>query len=99
VMGMTVVGITGTPRPAAGFDRMHHRDEMVEVVRGLDHFILLAPYTPATRGIVGAAVLAAMKPDSYLINLARGGVVDEAALLETLQQGKIAGAALDVFGE
>jgi phosphoglycerate dehydrogenase-like enzyme len=99
VMGMTVVGITGTPRPAAGFDRMHHRDEMVEVVCGLDHFILLAPYTPATRGIVGAEVLAAMKPDSYLINLARGGVVDEAALLATLQQGKIAGAALDVFGE
>jgi D-2-hydroxyacid dehydrogenase (NADP+) len=99
VMGMTVVGITAAPRPAAGFDRMHHRDEMVEVVRGLDHFILLAPYSAATRGIVGAEVLAAMKPDSYLINLARGGVVDETALLETLRKGAIAGAALDVFGE
>jgi D-2-hydroxyacid dehydrogenase (NADP+) len=98
-MGVTVVGITATPRDVAGFDRMHHRDELVEVVRGLDYFVLLAPYSAATRGIVDAAVLAAMKPDSYLINLARGGVVDEAALLETLRRGGIAGAALDVFGE
>jgi D-2-hydroxyacid dehydrogenase (NADP+) len=98
-MGMNVVGITATPRDVAGFDRMHHRDELVEVVRGLDYFVLLVPYAATTRGIVGAEVLAAMKPDSYLINLARGGVVDEVTLLETLRRGGIAGAALDVFGE
>jgi D-3-phosphoglycerate dehydrogenase len=50
-----------------------------------------------SRGLVGAADLARMKPTSYLVNTARGPIVDEAALLETLQQKKIAGAAIDVF--
>jgi D-3-phosphoglycerate dehydrogenase len=52
---------------------------------------------PRSRGLVGAADLARMKPTAYLINTARGPIVDEAALLETLQQKKIAGAAIDVF--
>ena len=50
-----------------------------------------------SRGLVGAADLARMKPSSYLVNTARGPIVDEAALLQTLQQKKIAGAAVDVF--
>src|SRR5262249_15792034 len=60
---------------------------------------LLTPYSPETHGFIGANVFAAMKPSSYLVNLARGGVVDEAALIEALENGRIAGAALDVFGE
>src|SRR6202790_1301024 len=52
---------------------------------------------PRSRGLVGAADLARMKPTSYLVNTARGPIVDEAALLETLRQRKIAGAAVDVF--
>src|SRR5215831_7713282 len=59
--GMTVVGITSTPRSVEGFDRMVHRDELDRAVRDLDFLVLLTPYTPETRGIVDAKVLAAMK--------------------------------------
>ncbi|MCV7149900.1 D-2-hydroxyacid dehydrogenase [Mycolicibacterium pyrenivorans] len=62
-----------------------------------DHLILAAPLTPATRGLVDAAVLAAMKPDAHLVNIARGPMVDEAALLAALTEGEIGGATLDVF--
>ncbi len=62
-----------------------------------DHLILAAPLTPATRGLVDAEVLAAMKPDAHLVNIARGPMVDEAALLEALTQRRIGGATLDVF--
>ncbi len=97
VFGMKVVGITSTPRNVAGFDEMRVRDPLHASVGDLDYFVLLTPMSSATRNIVNAEVLAAMKPTSYLINLARGGVVDEAALLATLQQRRIAGAAIDVF--
>jgi phosphoglycerate dehydrogenase-like enzyme len=97
--GMRVVGISSAPRAVPGFDRMVHRDELLDTVRELDYLVLLTPHTPETRGVVGAKVLAAMKPTSYLINLARGGVVDEPALIEALDAGRIAGAALDVFAE
>ena len=95
--GMQVVGISGTQREVPGFDRMHGKDELVEVVAGLDFLVLLTPYTPDTRNLVDATVLAAMKPTAYLINLARGGVVDEPALMACLERKGIAGAALDVF--
>jgi len=98
-LGMTVVGVSSSPRPLPGFDRMYARDELARAVGELDYFVLLTPLTPATRGIIGPKVLAAMKPSAYLINLARGGVVDEVALLDALERGGIAGAALDVFVE
>ncbi len=94
---MRVVGITSAKRDLPGFDRVFGRDELVEAVRDLDFLVLLTPYSPATRHIVGAAVFAAMKPTAHLVNLARGGVVDEAALIAALARGQIAGAALDVF--
>ena len=96
---MTVVGISGSPREAKGFDRMAHRDDFVKVVPELDFLVALAPLTAETRGIVGAKVFAAMKPTAYLVNVARGGVVDEPALIAALEAGKIAGAALDVFAQ
>jgi phosphoglycerate dehydrogenase-like enzyme len=96
-LGMRVVGISSAKREIAGWDRIHGRDELVSAVRDLDYLVLLTPYTPATRHIVGEAVFSAMRPTSYLVNLARGGVVDEEALLAALREGRLAGAALDVF--
>jgi D-2-hydroxyacid dehydrogenase (NADP+) len=97
--GMTVVGITSVRRAVPGFDTVYAREELVEAVRGLDYLVLLTPYTAATRNSVDAKVLAAMKRSAYLVNLARGGVVDEAALIDALREKRIAGAALDVFAE
>ncbi len=60
---------------------------------------LHVPLTPETRGLIGAEAIARMRPDAILINAARGGVVDEAALAAALKQNRLGGAALDVFDE
>jgi phosphoglycerate dehydrogenase-like enzyme len=97
--GMRVIGVSSAPRVVAGFDRMHGRDELLQVVGDFDFFVLLTPLTASTRNSIDAKVFAAMKPSSFLINLARGGVVDETALVEALKTGRIGGAALDVFNQ
>src|SRR5262249_50119560 len=79
--GMTVTGITSAPRKVEGFDRMVHRDELEQAVRDLDFLVLLTPYSAQTHGIVDSGVLAGMKPSAFLVNLARGGIVDEDALV------------------
>jgi phosphoglycerate dehydrogenase-like enzyme len=97
--GMRVVGVSSAPRPVAGFDRMHAREELAQVVGDFDFFVLLTPLITATQNCIGSKILAIMKPTSYLINLARGGIVDEQALIEALTKKRIAGAALDVFSQ
>jgi phosphoglycerate dehydrogenase-like enzyme len=98
-LGMSVVGFTSSKRNLAGFDRMHGRDQLIAKAGTLDFLVLLAPYSEEIRNLIDARVFAAMKPSSYLINLARGGIVDEDALVTALNGGRIAGAALDVFQE
>jgi phosphoglycerate dehydrogenase-like enzyme len=68
-----------------------------ELLRTSDYVLVNCPLTPQTRGLLGKAQFALMKPDAVIVNTARGPIVDEAALIEALQSGKIAGAALDVF--
>jgi D-2-hydroxyacid dehydrogenase (NADP+) len=97
-LGMQVVGISSRHQ-VAGFDRIVPREQLLSVVPDFDYFLLLVPYSEQTRHIVGRQVLHAMKPDAFLVNIARGGVLDEEALLEVLRQGRIAGAALDVFAK
>ena len=96
-LGMTVIGFSSTRRQVAGFDRMCLRGDLFAVTPELDFLVLLVPYAEDTRRLIGASVFAAMKPTSYFVNLARGGIVDEDALRHALETGQIAGAALDVF--
>jgi D-2-hydroxyacid dehydrogenase (NADP+) len=95
--GMRVVGISRTTRAVVGFDKIYARAEMARAVAELDYFVLLLPLESDSRNIVNDRVLAAMKPTAFLINLARGGVLDEAALIRALDGNKLAGAALDAL--
>ncbi len=98
-LGMTVIGISSAPRELPGFDTMRGKDELMAVVPQLDYLVLLTPYKKETHHVIDANVLAAMKPSAFLVNVARGGIVDESALIEALRSRAIAGAALDVFAQ
>lgn len=71
--------------------------EIDEILKEADFVSLHVPLTPETKNLIGAEQLSMMKPTAYLINAARGGVVDEDALYKALKEGKIAGAGIDVF--
>ena len=71
--------------------------EKETLLREADFLVLLLPYSPATHHCIGAAELALMKPSAHLINVARGGIVDDQALISVLREGRLAGAGLDVF--
>lgn len=94
--GMSVVGVSSRTS-APGFDLMVRRSELAKAAGSFDYLVLLAPLEEGSRHIVNREVLQAMKPSSVLVNVARGGIVDENALLEALRNGPIAAAALDVF--
>jgi D-2-hydroxyacid dehydrogenase (NADP+) len=96
-LGMTVVGFSSSQRVIEGFDRILPVGELKPTAPDLDFLVLLTPYSEATHHIVNEDILMALKPGSYLINLARGGVLDEAALIKVLDAGRVSGAALDVF--
>jgi len=95
--GMRVYGFSRTEREVPGVDRMLRRDELVTSAPELDFLVLVVPAVPGEPPLVGAEVLGAMKPTSFVINLGRGPAVDEDALATALRSGTIAGAGLDVF--
>jgi D-2-hydroxyacid dehydrogenase (NADP+) len=97
VFGMRVVGISDSLKQAEGFEEVLPRSQLQAVAARVDFLVVLVPYSNATHHIINAGVLNAMRPDSYLINIARGAVVDEVALVEVMRQRRIAGAGLDVF--
>jgi phosphoglycerate dehydrogenase-like enzyme len=96
-LGMHVVGISRATRKPLGFDRIVPRDNLTAAVRDLDFLVILIPYEKETHHIVDERVLRAMKPTAFLVNIARGGVIDESALIRALEEDWIAGAALDAF--
>lgn len=96
-MGMRVVAVKRDPTQGHEWaDVVFGPDRLRDLLAESDFVVLAAPEAPATRGLIGAAELAAMKKTAYLINIARGSLIDEAALIDALQQGRIAGAGLDV---
>jgi phosphoglycerate dehydrogenase-like enzyme len=99
LFGMTVIGVSSGRTSAPHFDEVHPRGALTKVAARADFLMLLVPYSPETHHLISRDVIAAMKPSAFLINLARGGVLDEAALIEHLQAGKIAGAGIDVFSK
>ncbi|MFB6148772.1 MAG: D-2-hydroxyacid dehydrogenase [Halobacteriales archaeon] len=96
-LGMHVTGIRRSDEPVEGVETLFTPDELHEAIADARFVALAVPLTDATRNLIGPAEFECMRDDSYLINVARGGVVDQAALIEALRTDTIAGAALDVF--
>jgi phosphoglycerate dehydrogenase-like enzyme len=96
-MGMRVIGVTRSGRRVAGVERVYPRRELRRALGAADFVVLVAPLNDFTRGMIGEAELSAMRPTAWLINIGRGALVDESALVRALQRRTIAGAVLDVF--
>lgn len=97
-LGMRVVGIKRTvpETPPEGVEWVRGMDALQDLAREADHVAVTLPNTPATRGAIDRDFLAAMKPTAYIYNIGRGVTIDQDALIETLREGRIAGAGLDV---
>jgi phosphoglycerate dehydrogenase-like enzyme len=97
-IGMRVIGVRRTAGPSEpGVERVVAADRLAEVVGEADYLAIAAPLTPATRGAISGNVISRMKPTAWIMNIARGAIVDEPAMIEALQAKRIGGAALDVF--
>ena len=96
-LGMRVLAIRRSDRPAPeGIELLRGDDALDTLLARSDFVVLTVPATPETRGMIGAGQLERMRPDAVLINVARGGLIDEDALAATLANGRLRGAALDV---
>jgi phosphoglycerate dehydrogenase-like enzyme len=82
-----------------GVDKVYRREELHAMLGEADVVVLIMPHTPETENMIDAAAIARLKPTAILVNIARGQVIDEDALIAALREGRIAGAALDVFRE
>jgi phosphoglycerate dehydrogenase-like enzyme len=96
--GMQVVALRARPELGKGAaQRVAPIERLRDELPAADFVVITAPLTQETRHLVGAAELAAMKPGAYIFNIGRGPIIDEAALVDALQKGRIGGAGLDVF--
>lgn len=93
---MRVTGISRSSEPLSGFDAMRPRGELAAAAREADVIMVAALAEADTFGIISRDVIGAMRPGCYIVNIARGSLIDEEALIEALQSGAIAGAGLDV---
>lgn len=95
--GMHVAGTRARPRPMENVDEVAAPEALHQLLAGADFIAVSTPLTAATRGLIGAAEFAAMKPGALFADVSRGGVVDQMALAKALRDGRLAGAASDVF--
>ena len=97
-LGMRVLGVRRDPsRPAPGVERVVAPEQLGDLVSEADFLAVTTALTPATRGLVSAEVIARLRPHAWIVNIARGAIIDEPALIAALQERRIGGAALDVF--
>jgi hydroxypyruvate reductase 2 len=94
--GCSIVYHTRRKVPDAPY---RHYDDLVEMARAADHLVVIVPGGEGTRNIVNRAVFDALGPEGTLVNIARGSVVDEPALVAALEEGRLGGAGLDVFAD
>ena len=99
-MGMTVLAVKRHASPPDSLvERCYSPENRLQMLPRCDYVVVATPLTSETRGMIGKAELAAMKPTAIVINVGRGPVIDEDALVNALSSGRIAGAALDVFDQ
>ncbi len=98
-LGMRVIGTQREPKPHPAVACIEPPERSDVVLAESDVLVVLLPLTAETRGFLSGERIARMKPGALLVNLARGGIVDEAALVEALRSGRLGGAAFDVFAE
>jgi phosphoglycerate dehydrogenase-like enzyme len=96
-VGLRVIGVSRSGRPVSGVERVYRSRDLRRALAAADFVVLVAPLNETTRGMIGAAELAAMRETAWLINIGRGALVDDNALVQALQRRTIAGAVLDVF--
>ena len=98
-LGMRVLGVSRTGRRVPGVARVWRLPGLARALSEADAVVVTVPLTPATTGLIGPDALAAMSRSAWLINIARGPIVDEKALIAALRDQRIAGAVLDVFDQ
>lgn len=96
-MGMKVLGVRANPRPMENVDEVHGMSALPSLWPKADVVVCCVPLLDSTRGLLDAQAFAAMMPDVILIDISRGGVVDETALIKALDAGRLKGVARDVF--
>ena len=96
-LGMDVVGVRRSADPVPGVREVYPTEDLHEAIADARFVALATPLTPETEGLFGTPEFETMCDDAYLVNVARGAVVDESALVAALDQGAVSGAALDVF--
>jgi D-2-hydroxyacid dehydrogenase (NADP+) len=95
--GMTVYGFDIVKRDVKSVDHFLGPEDLPRVAKDLDYLVLVAPATSDTNKVINSKFLSTMKPTAFVINIARGELVDNDALIQSLETGKIAGAALDAL--
>ena len=102
-LGMRTIGVkrtvAGVEPASLHLEALYTSDELHAALRDAEHLVLSAPHTPETEGLIGVAELALLAPGAIVVNVARGALIDESALIDALESGHVGGAALDVFQE
>ena len=95
--GMNIIGINSSGRSVENFNKTYSIDKLNEAISQCEFIVVAVPYTEETHHLINEEVFSNMKDGTYLVNIARGSIIDEEALIKNLSNGKIKKAALDVF--